>query len=91
MKDPFKGEIRRIDFEPKQEFLGTRIYAHVFITNGGDEIDVYTDDARLEAAFLAAYAPSAGLPPRIVEVYYEAVGNAKRVLRVTLDRTFRSK
>ena len=87
MAETFKGYIRRIDFEPKQEFLGVRIYTHVFfVVDPEEQIDAYTDDPRLEAALLAAWDLH---PPRqIIEVHYENDGNERRITRVTLDRDF---
>jgi hypothetical protein len=80
--------VRRIDFEPKGDFLGFRTYAHVFLRNERDEeVDVYTDDPRLEAALLAAYDPFAPQPPK-VEVHYEEIENVKKIVRVILDREF---
>jgi hypothetical protein len=53
--------IRRIDFEPKKDFLEFRTYAHIFIQvaggpGPGQDVDVYTDTPRFEAAFLTAFA-----------------------------------
>jgi hypothetical protein len=92
VEQTFVGNIRRIDFEPKKDFLGFRTYAHVFLKDRQNgQVDAYTDDPRLEAALLAAYAPAAMMPPT-VEVHYEDVGDAKngvkRITRVVLDREF---
>lgn len=83
-----EGIVRRIDFEPKQELLESRIYAHVFLKlrDGQTEVDVYTDNPRFEAAFLTAYSSQPG--PRYIEVYYEEVDKQKKVVRVTLDEAF---
>jgi hypothetical protein len=85
------GTIRRIDFEPKKDFLSVRTYAHVFLEEKAgpleEEVDVYTDDPRFEAALLAVYEPSAPKPPR-VEVHWEDLDGVKRVVRVILDREF---
>lgn len=94
MEKMFAGYVRRIDFEPKMEFLEYRIYAHVFLKSqdGQTQVDVYTDNPRLEAAFLTAFpsaqANSPTTRPRYIEVYYEVVDQAKKVVRVTLDETF---
>jgi hypothetical protein len=94
MADTFEGYVRRIDFEPKAEYLGPRIYAHVFLKSqdGQNQIDVYTDDPRFEAAFLTAFSSrQASQPPnqpRHIEVHYEKVGKEKKVVRVTLDEEF---
>lgn len=83
-----KGYIRRIDFEPKQDFLGFRTYAHIFIRElGGVETDVYTDDPRFEAPLLSVFDPVTPTPPN-VEVHYEDVNGAKKVIRVIADREF---
>lgn len=82
------GYIRRIDLEPKEAYLGPRTYAHVFLINGaGDQVDVYTEDPRFEAALLAVFEPSDPEPPK-VEVHYEEVGSARKVTRVIVDRDF---
>jgi hypothetical protein len=87
----FTGFVRRIDFEPKKDYLGSNIYAHVFLEDyvgvTPNEVDVYTDDPRFEAALLTAYDPFANVRPK-VEVYYEDVHGEKKVVRVVLDRTF---
>ena len=92
MADPFKCYVRRIDFEPKMEFLESRIYAHVFLKSqdGQTEVDVYTDNPRFEAAFLTAFssAQADGPPNRYIEVYYELVDKTNKVVRVTLDKDF---
>jgi len=84
--------IRRIDFEPKSDFLGFRTFAHVFLedTLGGEPVDVYTDDPRFEAALLANYDPSSPTPPRL-EVHWEEVKagvGPKKVVQVIMDREF---
>jgi hypothetical protein len=88
----FTGFVRRIDLEPKQDFLGARTYAHVFLRNGPspeDEIDVYTDDPRFEAVLLAAYTRSATRATQ-VEVHYEESEpqGVKKITRVILDMEF---
>ena len=90
MADKFEGYVRRIDFEPKMEYLESRIYAHVFLKSqdGQTQVDVYTDNPRLEAAFLTAYSLALANQPRYIEVYYEDVGKEKKVVRVTLDEAF---
>ncbi len=95
MANMFAGYVRRIDFEPKQEYLEYRIYAHVFLRSqdGQTQIDVYTDNPRFEAAFLTAYSSAqANQPtdkPRYIEVHYEDVKpSGKKVVRVTLDEAF---
>jgi hypothetical protein len=93
MAKEVQGIVRRIDFEPKMEYLESRIYAHVFLTTeDGTQIDVYTDNPRFEAAFLTAYAVAqAAQPPnprRYIEVRYEVVDTAKKVVQVTLDEDF---
>lgn len=96
MADKFEGYVRRIDFEPKAEYLESRIYAHVFLKSqdGQTEVDVYTDNPRFEAALLAAFSSAqANQPPnqpRYIEVHYEyaEVSKEKKVVRVTLDETF---
>jgi hypothetical protein len=94
MANPFKGYVRRIDFEPKREFLEDHVYAHVFLQSqdGQSEVDVYTDNPRFEAALLAAYSSAlANQPPNqsgYIEVSYEVVGKEKKVIRVTLDKAF---
>ena len=92
MPDPFQCYVRRIDFEPKQDFLGVRIYAHVFLKSqdGQTEVDVYTDDPRFEAAFLTAFSAQADQSPnrRYIEVYYEAIDKTNKVVRITLDKEF---
>ena len=90
----FEGYIRRIDFEPKKEYLEYRIYAHVFLKSqdGQTEIDVYTDNPRFEAAFLTAFSLSqTNQPPnqrRYIEVHYELVDKTNKVVRVTMDEAF---
>src|SRR4051812_34490803 len=84
------GYVRRIDFEPKNDFLGSHTYAHVFLEDklgGAEKVDVYTDDPRFEAALLAIYEPFALNPPKI-EVHWEDVNGVKKVVRVILDREF---
>ena len=84
------GFVRRIDFEPKKDFLGFRTYAHVFLegTPGTEKsADVYTDDPRFEAALLASFDPVSPEPPK-VEVHWEDVDGTKKVVRVILDREF---
>ena len=76
-----------LDLVAKKDFLGFRTYAHVFLTSQkGDEVDVYTDDQRFEAAFLAAYAPASSKPP-LIRVEYEEVNKVKvnKVRRVRLE------
>ncbi|MCI0683811.1 MAG: hypothetical protein L0Y71_17030 [Gemmataceae bacterium] len=91
MADEFVGIVRRIDFEPRQDHLGYRTYAHVFLEDepGGraGKVDVYTDDPRFEAALLTALDPSANRPPK-VEVHYEDVKGVKKAVRVALDRKY---
>lgn len=87
------GFIRRIDFEPKKEFLGYRTYAHVFLEDkpgGAQKVDVYTDDPRFEAVLLAIYEPTALEPPK-VEVHWEDLDNRKKITQVVLDRDFTPK
>lgn len=84
------GFVRRIDFEPKKDFLGDRSYAHVFLEDkpgGSQKVDVYTDNPRFEAALLAIYEPVAPTAPK-VEVHWEDVDGVKKVVRVILDREF---
>lgn len=90
----FLGFVRRIDFEPKKDFLGFRTYAHVFLEEEDDgnpagtkPVDVYTDDPRFEAALLAIYEPTAPKPPK-VEVHWEDVDGVKKIVRVIVDREF---
>lgn len=91
MAEIFKGYVRRIDFEPKLDYLEFHIYAHVFLKSldGQEKVDVYTDNPRFEAAFLTAYSLGQGSPPpnpqRFIEVYYEDVKGANKVIRVALD------
>ena len=94
MADPFKCYVRRIDFEPKSEFLDSHIYAHVFLKSldGQTDIDVYTDNPRFEAAFLTAFSSNQQPnPTRYIEVYYEVVDKTNKVIRVTLDGDFLAK
>jgi hypothetical protein len=92
MPDPFECYVRRIDFEPKQDFLESRIYAHVFLKSrdGQTEVDVYTDNPRFEAAFLTAFSAQVDRPnqPRYIEVYYETIEKTNKVVRITLDKDF---
>jgi hypothetical protein len=84
----FEGFVRRIDYEPKNDYLGYRTYAHVFVQDRqGDEVDVYTEDPRLEAALLASYEASAPAPP-IIRIEYEELDDAKKLVRVIMDREF---
>jgi hypothetical protein len=85
----FVGFVRRIDFEPKKDFLGYRTYAHVFLDDkpGEANVDVYTDDPRFEAALLAIFVPTAPVPPK-VEVHWQEVDGVKKVTRVIVDREF---
>ena len=92
MADPFMCYVRRIDFEPKMDFLESRIYAHVFLISqdGQTEIDVYTDNPRFEAAFLTAFSAQVEQSPnpRYIEVYYEVIEKTNKVVRITLDKDF---
>jgi len=93
MADPFRCYVRRIDFEPKTDFLESRIYAHVFLTSqDGQKIDVYTDNPRFEAAFLTAFSSGQGTqrPNQVcyIDVEYEVVNKTNKVVRVILDREF---
>jgi len=93
MADPFKCYVRRIDFEPKIDFLESRIYAHVFLKaqDGQTEVDVYTDNPRFEAAFLTAFSAQIDESPnhpRYIEVYYEVIEKTNKVVRITLDTDF---
>lgn len=83
----FSGYVRRIDFEPKMEYLDFRIYAHIFLRSQDSQtqVDVYTDNPRFEAAFLAAFSSNI---QRYVEVHYEKVGQERKVVRVVMDETF---
>ncbi|HXQ71693.1 MAG TPA: hypothetical protein VN844_14460 [Pyrinomonadaceae bacterium] len=94
MSDSFQGYVRRIDFEPKKDLLEYRIYAHVFVKSldGQNEIDVYTDNPRFEAAFLTAFSSAQTDPntTRYIEVQYETVDKTNRVVRVILDQEFTS-
>jgi len=86
----FFGFVRRIDFEPKKDFLGFRTYAHIFLedkSGGGEKVDAYTDDPRFEAALLAIFDPSSPTPPN-VEVHWEEVDGIKKIIRVIVDREF---
>ena len=91
MAEIFKGYVRRIDFEPKQDYLESHIYAHVFLKSldGEGKVDVYTDNPRFEAAFLTAFSlVQVTRPPKrvgYIEVHYEEVGQEKKVVRVALD------
>ena len=94
MAEKFLGFVRRIDFEPKKDFLAFRTYAHVFLeeeddggSGGTKQVDVYTDDPRFEAALLAIYEPTAPKPPK-VEVHWEDVDGVKKIVRVIVDREF---
>ncbi len=40
MADKFEGYVRRIDFEPKKDFLGYRTYAHVFLKSRDEQTQV---------------------------------------------------
>lgn len=88
------GFIRRIDFEPKKDFLGFRTYAHVFLEEDEpvepQKVDVYTDDPRFEAALLAIYEPVSPEKPK-VDVHWEDVDGVKKVVQVILDREFAQK
>ena len=93
MPDPFRCYVRRIDFEQKADFLESRIYAHVFLKpeDGRQEVDVYTDNPRYEAAFLTAFSSGQGTqPPSVcyIEVQYEIINKTNKVVRVTLDKEF---
>ena len=84
------GYVRRIDFEPKKDFLGYRTYAHVFLVDkpgGAKQVDVYTDNPRFEAALLAIYEPTAPEPP-LVEVHWEDIDGVNKITRVIVDRDF---
>jgi hypothetical protein len=91
MATEFVGFVRRIDFEPKKDFLGVHTYAHIFSkpsTATGSEVDVYTDNPRFEAAFLTAYSPKGGPTIRpLIEVHYEEdkATTVRMVVRVILD------
>ena len=88
MADLFVGYIRRIDFEPKPQYLNIRTFAHVFMEDGpkGNTVDFYTDDPRLEAVLLAGFAASGQNPPT-VEVHYEDAGEGvKRLVQIALER-----
>ena len=90
MAEIFQGYVRRIDFEPKLDFLEVHIYAHVFLRSqdGKTKVDVYTDNPRFETAFLTAYSSAQANQPRYIEVHYEDVNNQKNVVRVILDEEF---
>ena len=96
MTEPFRCYVRRIDFEPKSEFLESQIYAHVFLKSPDDktDVDVYTNNPRFEAAFLTSFWATADLstdPRRYIDVYYEVVNKTNEVVRVTLDKDFTAK
>jgi len=82
MAQMYNGFVRRIDFEPKKEFLDDHVYAHVFLQepDGEENVDVYTDDPRFEAAFLAAFSPRG--EPLVIEVHYEELDPEGAVIRV---------
>ena len=96
MANMFAGYVRRIDFEPKKDYLEYRTYAHVFLKSldGTTEVDVYTENPRFEAAFLTAFSVQAIIQPppakRYIEVHYEVVDQTKtnKVVRVTMDEGF---
>ena len=94
MADRVQGYVRRIDFEPKKDFLESHIYAHVFLKplDGKAEVDVYTDNLRFEAAFLSAFSSEqVDQPPnqpRYIEVYYEVIDKTNKVVQVILDKEF---
>jgi len=91
MANQVSGTVRRIDFEPKSDFLQSRIYAHVFLTvkDTDAEIDMYTEDPMLEAAFLTAWrplpSPDCVIFPPVIEVHYEERGEIRKAVRVVLD------
>jgi hypothetical protein len=87
----FVGVIRRIDFEPKYyDFVNYRIYAHVFLEDPdageANQVDLYTDDPRLEAALLAAFEPLAEKAPKVEVHWEETYAGTKKIVRVALDR-----
>ena len=92
MADSFQGYVRRIDFESKTDYLESRTYAHVFLKSpdGQDQVDVYTDNPRFEAAFLTAFSSRLAQPnpTRYLEVQYETVNKTNKVVRVILDEEF---
>lgn len=53
-----------------------------------DELDVWTDNPRLEAALLTAFFLGKPFQRRIVEIHYEEVGMEKRVIRVDMNLEF---
>ena len=88
MSETFRGYVLKIEAAPQEDFIGfLHTYAHVFLKSGNQKVDVYTDEPRFEAAFLAAYKPLANSPP-LIEVVYEKVtkDKVKKVERVVLCR-----
>jgi hypothetical protein len=86
--------VRRIDFEPKVDFLsvpGRRTWAHVFFrSRDGTEVDACTEDIALQIAVLAAWRPqveadAAIIFPPLVEMQYEQDQSERRLIRVVLD------
>lgn len=92
MADPVKCYVRRIDFEPKADYLDSETYAHVFLKlEDGTEINVYTKNPRFEAAFLTAFSMGSARDPNAVqyiEVKFETVNKENKVTQVILDREF---
>ena len=93
MADPLRAIVRRVDLEPKKDFLdvpGLHTWAHVFLRpREGPEIDAYTTDPALQAAVLTAWRPPPDpdrpdFPP-LVEFQYEEIEDVKRLTRVALD------
>jgi len=88
--DTFVGHVRRIDLESKSDYLDSHIYAHVFLTSedGKENIDVYTDNPRFEAAFLKALSLDLAPIPPYVEVTFAVLKETgtKKVVRVAMER-----
>ena len=88
--DTFVGHVRRIDLESKSDYLGPHIYAHVFLISddGKENVDVYTDDPRFEAAMLKAFSLDTTARPPYVEVTFAVLKETgtKKVVRVAMER-----
>ncbi len=83
----FLGHVRRINFEPIGEGRAKKLVCSAFVDDGNNvNVQVYTDNPRLEAALIGAYSSVFGLvkKPNSVEIHYVKDGDDLILQRLDL-------
>lgn len=82
----FQGYVRRVNMEPIGMGRDRKLVCSAFIASQDQQVQVYTDDPRLESAVLTAYLSMVNeqKPKPNVEIYYTKEGDDNVLKRIDL-------